>query len=217
MYHDNTGWYLYGTDVITSYSIHYTKLYEVTFTEDGLTVLTANEGEPGSEKGAKDPRGSITVIELNTAKLAKSKSTTVDFVSFDSKRQELIDSGVILQKGKKPSTDLEPVYITTLGNIAYISLQEANAIAFFDLKSKIFTGIYSIGLQEFGPSFSVVITSYSIHYTKLYEVFQKSPNSIWSFKKGNCVPSRCWKRRHRKCSQQLQRQRSCSAGTYSLL
>ena len=64
----------------------------VTFTPDGSTILTANEGEPryGIANGITDPAGSVTIITLDKEDVKKSTSKTVGFDAFDSKRDELV-------------------------------------------------------------------------------------------------------------------------------
>ena len=117
----------------------------VTFTPDGTKILSANEGEPreGYSASTIDPKGSVTII--NTASKA---AQTVDFTSYDTKRDELVEAGIILKKGIKPSVDLEPEYIACNDSSAYIALQEANAIAVLDLADLTFTGIYSVGIEN---------------------------------------------------------------------
>lgn len=118
----------------------------VTFTPDGTKILTANEGEPreGYSGEAVDPKGSVTII--NTAdKVAK----TVDFTAYDSQRDALVQTGIILKKGTNPSVDLEPEYIACNNDYAYVTLQEANAIAVLDLAEGAFNGIYSAGLADY--------------------------------------------------------------------
>lgn len=103
----------------------------VVFTNDDGQILTANEGEPrDGYTGAVDPKGSISVINTKT-----NKAKTVDFTAFDSQRDALIEKGIVLKKGVLPSTDLEPEYIAVSDSKAYITLQEANAIAKLDLNS----------------------------------------------------------------------------------
>lgn len=118
----------------------------VTFTEDGTKVLTADEGEPRegySAAGAVDPIGSVTVIDAQTK-----AATTIDFKTFDAKRSELAAAGIVLKKNTAPSVDLEPEYIAISGNKAYVSLQEANAVAVLDIAALQFENIFSLGFED---------------------------------------------------------------------
>lgn len=121
----------------------------VTFTPDGSKILTANEGEPRlgyTNDAAVDPAGSVTVIDVKSA-----TAQTIGFTAYDSAeaRQALVDAGIVLKKGTKPSVDLEPEYIACSNTTAYISLQEANAIAVLDLKTNTYKGIYSVGFEDY--------------------------------------------------------------------
>ena len=118
----------------------------VTFA-DNDTVLTANEGDAreGYGAGIADPKGSVTVVDV-----AALTSEVVGFDAFDTRRDELAASGVVLKKGAAPSADLEPEYIAVSGGKAYITLQENNAIAVLDLASRTFDGIYSAGFEDYG-------------------------------------------------------------------
>lgn len=122
----------------------------VTFTPDGTKVLVANEGEPrnGYGNGVVDPCGSVTILSVNTNDISQSRVKTVGFEKFDISRDELVNAGVMLAKGINPSTDLEPEYITSTNEIAYVALQEANAIAVLDLSSGEFTNVYSLGYKD---------------------------------------------------------------------
>lgn len=123
------------------------------FTPDGTKLLSANEGEPrdGYGEGSEDPRGSVTIVDLSGG-AEEASSTTVTFDSFDSRRQELIEAGVILQKGIAPSRDLEPEYIavTKDSTTAYVSLQEANAVAQLDISSCAFVSVKGLGFKDYG-------------------------------------------------------------------
>lgn len=123
----------------------------VTFTEDGTKVLSANEGEPrdGYDEDAVDPMGSITIADLSNG----TDSITVKNITFedwDSKRDELTASGVIIKKNTAPSVDFEPEYIAVNsdGTKAYVSLQEANAIATIDITTGTVTSIKSLGFKD---------------------------------------------------------------------
>ena len=90
------------------------------------------------------PKGSISVINTKT-----NKAKTVDFTAFDSQRDALIEKGIVCKKGVLPSTDLEPEYIAVSDSKAYITLQEANAIAKLDLNSLEIEDIYSVGFEDY--------------------------------------------------------------------
>lgn len=123
----------------------------VTFTPDDSRILTANEGEPreGYADGAVDPAGSVTVITV-----ADGTAVNVDFTAYDSneERQKLIDAGIVMKKDTIPSEDLEPEYIAAGNDTAYVTLQEANAIAVIDLGSLKVTGIYSAGYEDYSTT-----------------------------------------------------------------
>lgn len=123
----------------------------VTFTSDDSRILTANEGEPreGYADGAVDPAGSVTVITV-----ADGTAVNVDFTAYDSneERQKLVDAGIVMKKDTVPSEDLEPEYIAAGNDTAYVTLQEANAIAVIDLDSLKVTGIYSAGYEDYSTT-----------------------------------------------------------------
>ncbi len=134
-------------------SIELLKVYEagiqpdmVTFSPDGRYVLTADEGEPREGYGEDDPEGSVTVVSLEDDIVS-----VIGFEAFDNSlaRKALADKGIIMQKGTVPSEDFEPEYIAVGNNMAYITLQEANAVAVLDLDSMIFTGVYTVGLEDY--------------------------------------------------------------------
>lgn len=117
----------------------------ITFDESGALILTANEGEPrnGYEDGAVDPEGSVSIINA-----ADMTVTTIGFKNFNPVRDNLTAAGIIIKKNTDPSVDLEPEYITVSGKTAYVTLQEANAIAILDIDKKDFTSICSVGFQD---------------------------------------------------------------------
>lgn len=119
----------------------------VTFTPDGSKILTADEGEPreGYKNSAVDPAGSVSIINVSDSTVK-----TVGFGGYDSKRDDLVNAGIVLRKGSNPSVDLEPEYIACNNNTAYITCQEANAIAVLDLSTSKFTGIYPVGFEDYG-------------------------------------------------------------------
>lgn len=118
----------------------------VTFSPDGRYVLTADEGEPREGYGEDDPEGSVTVVSLDDGIVS-----VIGFEAFDNPlaRKALADKGIIMQKGTVPSEDFEPEYIAVGNNKAYITLQEANAVAVLDLDNMLFTGVYTVGLEDY--------------------------------------------------------------------
>jgi hypothetical protein len=121
----------------------------ICFTKDERYILTADEGEPREGYGgaAIDPPGSVTILDLsaNEVKIA-------GFGVFDENgtREALIQKGVILGAGTRPSLDLEPEYIAARedSRTAWVSLQEANAIAVLDIPTGVFTSIATLGFKD---------------------------------------------------------------------
>jgi 2',3'-cyclic-nucleotide 2'-phosphodiesterase (5'-nucleotidase family) len=105
----------------------------ITFTADGTRLLAAIEAEPTSGYTVDAP-GGIAVIDV-----ASWTSTFHGFSAFDAQVEALRASGVKIANGfgagntALPSTDLEPEYITVVGNTAYVTIQEANALGVFNL------------------------------------------------------------------------------------
>ena len=128
----------------------------VTFNADGNKVLTANEGEPSGDYGI-DPEGSISVITF-TDNTPADTSVLVDFTAYNDKQDELAAMGMHFPNpagrtinGKLITTtvaqDLEPEYITIVGNMAYVTLQENNGIAMLDLTDNSLT-IKGLGFKD---------------------------------------------------------------------
>ncbi|MFS0726612.1 choice-of-anchor I family protein [Paenibacillus sp. 1P07SE] len=123
----------------------------VTFTPDGSYVLTADEGEPraGYGTGTVDPKGSVTIVDL-TEGVEQAEAAIVTFDPFDDLRADLVNDNVILKKGAAPSVDLEPEYVAVASDskTAYVSLQEANAIATLDIENRAFTSVRGLGFKD---------------------------------------------------------------------
>lgn len=136
-------------------TLTFDKVYEtgvqpdmVTFASNDSKILTADEGEPrdGYGDGIIDPKGTVTIINL-----ADQTVSQVDFTSYDNSdsREQLVESGVILKKNTNPSVDFEPEYIAVGDKTAYVTFQEANAIAVIDLNQQSLTGVYSAGYEDY--------------------------------------------------------------------
>jgi hypothetical protein len=113
----------------------------VTETDDGRYLLVANEGEPADD-GSIDPEGSVTVIDLKHGL----KKAVVRTAGFDG--VPLRGPVRIFTPGASVGEDLEPEYITTSGDWAWVSIQEANAIAVLDVEEAEFVFVRSLGFKN---------------------------------------------------------------------
>ncbi|MDR2342377.1 MAG: choice-of-anchor I family protein [Campylobacteraceae bacterium] len=172
-----------GSIVILDYEGEFLRRYEagvqpdmICFADDGRYILSANEGEPRDGYGAIDPKGSITIVDTSTNTVK-----TVDFTAFDAQRESLANSGVILKKGALPSNDFEPEYIAVSGTRAYVSLQEANAIAVLDIANGEFIDIKPLGFKDYNNIALDAVKDGSINITtqNLYGVYM--PDGIAVF------------------------------------
>ncbi|MCD7729111.1 MAG: choice-of-anchor I family protein [Clostridia bacterium] len=144
-----------GAVVLLDYDGNFVAAYQTGVQPDNVVfggnyILTADEGEPreGYTSGT-DPKGSVTVVYgLSADNLTGGTAEQVYFDSFDSQRDSLVSSGVIIMKDANPSVDFEPEYIVTNGTYAYVSLQEANSIAILDLQSRTFTAVCPLGFKD---------------------------------------------------------------------
>uniref|UniRef100_UPI003016876F choice-of-anchor I family protein n=1 Tax=unclassified Microbacterium TaxID=2609290 RepID=UPI003016876F len=126
----------------------------VTFSPDGGFVVVANEGEPADDFSS-DPEGSVSVVSApaTVAAPAQSDVRTADFHAFEGDARP---AGVRVF-GPRPhgddlpvSRNLEPEYITVQGDTAYVSLQEANALATVDLAAATVSAIHPLGAKDHG-------------------------------------------------------------------
>ncbi|MFD5018231.1 choice-of-anchor I family protein [Paenibacillus sp. NPDC058367] len=124
----------------------------VKYTDDGRYILTADEAEPRTTVG--DPEGSVTIIDTL-------KDTSIQ-VKFDN--PDVIDDLVhirgvadpvskqITGKGEKKDAirDLEPEFVVLSDDqtIAYVALQENNAIAAIDIASKQVLWVKGLGFKD---------------------------------------------------------------------
>ncbi len=121
----------------------------VTFDEGGRYALAANEGEP-DDTYTNDPEGTVTIIDLT--RIGRSNATkTVHFDDFNvggPRHGELPADVRIYGPGATVAQDLEPEYITTDGETAWVTLQEANAIAVIDISTARVKRIFALGFKD---------------------------------------------------------------------
>lgn len=120
----------------------------LTFTRDGRRVLVANEGEP-SEDYTIDPEGSVSIIEL-PRQLSRLGQEHVRTVRFNVNAAKLDPRIRIFGPGATVATNLEPEYIALSkdGRTAWVTLQEANAVAIIDVDSAKLLEIRSLGFKD---------------------------------------------------------------------
>jgi hypothetical protein len=119
----------------------------LSFSPNGRFLLVANEGEPSADV---DPRGSVTIVDFRGWPRHVSVET-VDFTAFDGMP---LPPSVIVASGKLASDDLEPEYLTISDDSrrAWVTLQEANAVAEIDIKGAEVTALRGLGFQDYGAA-----------------------------------------------------------------
>ncbi|MBL8753444.1 MAG: choice-of-anchor I family protein [Planctomycetes bacterium] len=119
----------------------------LTFTPDGLKVLTANEGEADLATGLVNPEGSVSIVDVVTRNVA-----TASFQPWNGQKAALQAQGVRISNvnGITLAQDLEPEYLTIdpTSTTAWVTLQEANAIAEVDIASATVTAIRPLGWKN---------------------------------------------------------------------
>ncbi len=127
------------------------------FDDAGRTLLVANEGEPNGYGRADsvDPPGSLTVIDVDHLRGRSGRAPRVriiDFTAFDvaAPRNGELPAGIRLKAGARVSDDLEPEYVAFdhTGGRAWVTLQEANAIAEVDVRRARVVRIRALGTLD---------------------------------------------------------------------
>jgi LPXTG-motif cell wall-anchored protein len=99
-----------------------------------------------------DANGTVSLIDVSNG--ATSATVTIlDFSAFD-KTALLAENVRVFFPGSTAAQDLEPEYITTnaAGTRAYVTLQEANAIAIVDLVNKTILDVAPLGFKDWGAA-----------------------------------------------------------------
>lgn len=114
----------------------------LTFTHDGSKLLVANEGTPNPVADTPyltpDPPGSVSIIDMETL-------TVVATAGFDGVPQ----FGTHLRTNVGMNFEPEYIAVDEDGSRAFVTVQEANAIAVLDLSSNTFTEIIGLGAKDF--------------------------------------------------------------------
>ncbi|MBM3828825.1 MAG: choice-of-anchor I family protein [Actinobacteria bacterium] len=139
----------------------------VSFSPDKKKILVAGEGEPlcanddpatvGTDESTDpalvtDPNGTISIIDLSSG-AANATTTTLDFANFD--KTALLAEGVrVFFPGSSAAKDLEPEYVAVSpdNTKAFVTLQEANAMAIVDLTTSTIVDVVSLGYKNWGAN-----------------------------------------------------------------
>jgi hypothetical protein len=125
----------------------------LTFTPDGRMLLVANEAEP-TEDGSVDHPGTVSIIDLSKG-ASEPSVRHVTFESFETQASALAQRGLHApMPGRTMCQQLEPEYIAVSpdGRWAFVSMQEASAIAIVDVANARCIAIEPLGLKDFGAA-----------------------------------------------------------------
>lgn len=120
-----------------------------TFNSDGTMLVVACEGEP-SDDYLTDPEGTVAFIDimLPISSMSNANVTLANFNSLNGTEAALISEGIrIFGPGANASMDFEPEYVTISDEtgMVYVTLQENNAVAIFDISTKSLVDVVALG------------------------------------------------------------------------
>jgi DNA-binding beta-propeller fold protein YncE len=157
----------------------------VTFSPDGKYILSANEGEPNDDYSA-DPVGTVSIITVNNF-----VATTLDFAGFASQADALKTKGLrVFGKDASFAQDMEPEYVAVSSDskLAWVTLQENNAVAYINLDSKSITNIFPLGFKNHAAAVNALDPSdkdNSVTFANYPVLGMYLPDAIASFGQGN--------------------------------
>ncbi|HXV93826.1 MAG TPA: choice-of-anchor I family protein, partial [Pseudonocardia sp.] len=143
----------------------------LTVSPDGRTVLVANEGEPADDLSS-DPEGSVSLVDVSggLGGLGQDRVRTAGFRAWDEGRTlpagvRVFGPDVPVPAGQEAAgrvaRNLEPEYIAVAGDsrTAYVTLQEANAVAVVDVRAAQVTDVWPMPLKDWNAAGNVLDTS----------------------------------------------------------
>lgn len=123
----------------------------LTFTADGGKLLVANEATPATygtrigtslpaafNPAAVDPKGSVSIIDMNT----RSVTATAGF-------DGVAQTGSNIRTNTGMNFEPEYIAVSKDGSKAFVSLQEANAMAVLNLTTNSFEKVVGLGVKDF--------------------------------------------------------------------
>jgi len=117
----------------------------IAFNQTGTKLVIANEGQPAAGYTLDRP-GSIGIIDIKgRAGRERFSYTDLGFAGIT------LPEGVRISgpAGTTQANDIEPEYVSILGNYAYVTLQENNAVAKVNLATNKIEKIFSLGTVDY--------------------------------------------------------------------
>lgn len=157
----------------------------LTYSPDGKYILSANEGEP-SDDYTNDPAGTVSIISVKDDYAV----TTLDFSGFASQQSALQAKGLrVFGPGASFAQDMEPEYLAIAqdSRTAWVTLQENNAIAKIDIRTKSITDIFPLGFKSYNLDANAIDPSDKDNAISLRKANAKSiyqPDAIAMFENG---------------------------------
>jgi 2',3'-cyclic-nucleotide 2'-phosphodiesterase/3'-nucleotidase/5'-nucleotidase len=146
----------------------------IVFSPNGELVLTANEGQP-NQSYTFDPEGSVSVIDVSGGAATLTDADVTD-VGFSAYNGAALDPSIrIFGPGATVAEDFEPEYIAIShdSKTAWVTLQENNAIATIDLKSKTVTRLAGLGFKDHSKD------GYGLDGSRDDKQIEIVPQSVW--------------------------------------
>lgn len=123
----------------------------IAFTPDGDWLMIANECEPAS----RDLPGALTLIDLSRVESVSDLTGLNETITYGFGPEHLHESVTLgalrisAHLRDQPERDIEPEYLAPTSGGAWVSLQENNALAYFDLAQRKWTRIMPLGALSF--------------------------------------------------------------------
>ncbi|WP_114906119.1 cell wall-binding repeat-containing protein [Ornithinimicrobium murale] len=142
----------------------------ITVSPDGTKVVVANEGEPADDFSS-DPEGTVSVIDVaDPTEISQDDVRTARFTGYDQGTElpegvRVFGPDVEVPEGHEPAgrvaRNLEPEFsaISADSSQAFVSLQEANAIATIDLETAEVSNLWAIPLKDWSAEGNLLDTS----------------------------------------------------------
>ncbi|MCA9304526.1 MAG: hypothetical protein KC996_10425 [Phycisphaerales bacterium] len=121
----------------------------VMFTPDGSRLVVANECEPAST----DRAGGITIVDLHAVRSSEDlQGVGTEFYGFTPESLgEGVDLMALRQRDSdplRPELDIEPEYLAATEEGVWVTLQENNAVGYFDFGEEKWTRLIGLGSFE---------------------------------------------------------------------